>query len=288
MGIASMAIGAAQGLGNMISQSVQNRKNRKFQKDMYNQQKADNIKFWEMENQYNSPIMQMQRLKEAGLNPNLAYGQIGSGGGNISAPSQNVSDQKAPQMPDPSFLMDIYNMKKIDAQTDLTRQQIQNQIANERLTTITTALQSLAVTSKTTENEFLRKKLENEQTKLIADIGYTQQQTRTSLAVEDKTRQDIKNSLAEINMKAESQNWTIQQTAQNIAESVQRIAKMKTEQGLIRSNTKLSNLKAIEQKIINKFAKEGIRPGEHILSYGSKKAGIVLGDLFNDIIEMFK
>ena len=40
------------------------------------QQQADkqNIKFWEMQNAYNTPKQQMARLKDAGLNPNLIYG----------------------------------------------------------------------------------------------------------------------------------------------------------------------------------------------------------------------
>lgn len=40
------------------------------------QQLADqqNIKFWEMQNAYNTPKSQMGRLKDAGLNPNLIYG----------------------------------------------------------------------------------------------------------------------------------------------------------------------------------------------------------------------
>lgn len=38
-----------------------------------------NLEMWNRQNEYNHPKAQMQRLKEAGLNPNLIYGQ-GSGG----------------------------------------------------------------------------------------------------------------------------------------------------------------------------------------------------------------
>lgn len=43
---------------------------------MNRQQYADrqNIKFWEMQNAYNTPAQQMARLKKAGLNPALIYG----------------------------------------------------------------------------------------------------------------------------------------------------------------------------------------------------------------------
>jgi len=45
------------------------------------QRQADkaNIKFWQMQNAYNDPAAQMSRLKKAGLNPNLIYGQSVSG-----------------------------------------------------------------------------------------------------------------------------------------------------------------------------------------------------------------
>ena len=45
------------------------------------QKQADkaNVKFWQMQNAYNDPKQQMSRLKKAGLNPNLIYGQSVSG-----------------------------------------------------------------------------------------------------------------------------------------------------------------------------------------------------------------
>ena len=45
-----------------------------------------NLEQWERQNLYNHPIQQMQRLKEAGLNPNLIYGSSpGSATGNAGA-----------------------------------------------------------------------------------------------------------------------------------------------------------------------------------------------------------
>lgn len=47
-----------------------NYNSRKAAKKQYNYQMA----FWQANNDYNSPNSQMQRLEEAGLNPNLVYG----------------------------------------------------------------------------------------------------------------------------------------------------------------------------------------------------------------------
>lgn len=59
---------------NIAFQQSQNKENQDFQMSMYDKQNADNIKFWNMQNAYNDPASQMQRLKDANLNPNLAYG----------------------------------------------------------------------------------------------------------------------------------------------------------------------------------------------------------------------
>lgn len=48
-----------------------------------------NLEMWYLQNQYNSPASQMQRYKDAGLNPNLIYGQ-GSSGNATSLPKYNA------------------------------------------------------------------------------------------------------------------------------------------------------------------------------------------------------
>jgi hypothetical protein len=61
------------------------------------QERADrqNIKFFNMQNAYNDPSLQMARLKKAGLNPNLVYGQsvAGATGNSGSAPSPSRAAQ---------------------------------------------------------------------------------------------------------------------------------------------------------------------------------------------------
>lgn len=54
------------------------RRNRRFAREMYWRQRNDALSDWNMQNTYNSPSAQMARLKEAGLNPNLVYGDGGS------------------------------------------------------------------------------------------------------------------------------------------------------------------------------------------------------------------
>ncbi len=61
---------------NAGSQSATNQSQLSYSREMYDKQRADALADWNMQNQYNSPKEQMIRFKEAGLNPNLIYGQM--------------------------------------------------------------------------------------------------------------------------------------------------------------------------------------------------------------------
>lgn len=69
-GIAQAGSGLIDDVFNILSA----KKQRKWAEKMYGQQRADALSDWTMQNEYNSPEAQMARLKKAGLNPNLVYG----------------------------------------------------------------------------------------------------------------------------------------------------------------------------------------------------------------------
>jgi len=84
------------------------------------QQQADkqNVKFWEMQNAYNTPKMQMSRLKDAGLNPNLIYGNSANTG-NAGAVAASKPAPYNFQDPTPTAL----NALAIKSQIDLNNSQ---------------------------------------------------------------------------------------------------------------------------------------------------------------------
>lgn len=51
---------------------------------MQQQQQAYELKLWNMKNEYDSPLQQMKRYQDAGLNPNLIYGQQNTSGNSPS------------------------------------------------------------------------------------------------------------------------------------------------------------------------------------------------------------
>lgn len=80
------AIQAGSGLIGMVGQAIQSRINRKQSVEnqqrtiLANKQMAEyayskDLEMWNRQNQYNNPANQMQRLKDAGINPVLAYGK---------------------------------------------------------------------------------------------------------------------------------------------------------------------------------------------------------------------
>ena len=92
---AGLGFGAQVGSGifSSLFSANQAKLNRKFQERMYNKQVEDNIKFWNMQNDYNLPSAQLQRLRDAGLSSLLAYGDGGLSG-NIA--QSQVQSGKAP------------------------------------------------------------------------------------------------------------------------------------------------------------------------------------------------
>jgi hypothetical protein len=91
-------VSALSGGASAYATGKQNKKSRAFSREMYEKTKADNIKFWDMQNQYNSPEAQMQRLKAAGLNPNMVYDKGGAiqAAGNISSPDVQGGQFRTP------------------------------------------------------------------------------------------------------------------------------------------------------------------------------------------------
>lgn len=81
------------------SQRRQNKINQRNAEKMFQWEVNANRENWRMQNEYNSPQQQMQRLKEAGLNPNLVYGNGAvATGGQISSASGRATQGQAPQI----------------------------------------------------------------------------------------------------------------------------------------------------------------------------------------------
>lgn len=109
--------------------------NAAFARKLQQKQMEQDEKFWHMQNEYNSPQAQMKRLQEAGLNPNLIYGQSSGGAaGQATALKSPDYQDSATKIIDPEGAMAAiggyadYNIKQ--AQTDNLK--VQNQVLQEQ------------------------------------------------------------------------------------------------------------------------------------------------------------
>lgn len=120
---------------NGISTMVNNGMSRRFSREMYGRQYDDSIKFWQLQNAYNSPEQQMQRFRDAGLNPHLIYGQGNPGNaGNIQLPDVTPVDFRAPRFEGgrPDVMQNMLAMADLrikNAQADNLL--VQNQVIRE-------------------------------------------------------------------------------------------------------------------------------------------------------------
>lgn len=127
----SAASGLLGGLINKIGQKKTEKRQVAYQKELADYQYSKDLDMWSKSNEYNKPGAQMERLKEAGLNPHLVYG-TGSVTGNTAPASspkyQNPGTQfkNVPAVDPQAVLGNYINLKQ-------SQQNIATQKANENL-----------------------------------------------------------------------------------------------------------------------------------------------------------
>lgn len=154
---------AAQGMANAFMQSGQNKKDREFAQIMDDRHRMWALEDWDRQNAYNSPASQMQRYKDAGLNPNLIYGQPNVVGP-VRSSSGEAGSQRAPQLDIVNSMlqgfMAMYDLQKTQAQTDNLKAQVELTKANTRLTGINAENRAFDLSFKGDKRDFLLENLQ--------------------------------------------------------------------------------------------------------------------------------
>lgn len=137
--LAQAGISAIGGIGQILTQGIQNRHERQLnERSIQAQREAAQLEYdqnllqWQRENEYNAPTQQMSRLREAGLNPAMIYGSGGAKTVSATSPKYQAVRPTYDYAPpaNPLVMLDAYNDFRIkNAQVDLLRSQAETKRA---------------------------------------------------------------------------------------------------------------------------------------------------------------
>lgn len=297
--VIAAGIGAGGALGgaglNFWQQQQTNRKSREFSQDMYNRQRQDSLNDWLMQNAYNekmwgrqneyneglwnkqneynemlwnkqnaynSPMAQMQRFKEAGLNPNLIYGQSNTGGSistatlqsdrqgsaNIRSSNAPAWNPRAPQFDLQNGLMAYMSLREQAARTN--NLESQNKVLEQDA--ILRATQTANIASNTAKTDF--------------ELGLASELRATSV---DAAKASLRKMEVETDLALQKNERDIAMNASNLREAAHRIANMRGQQINQELDAELKRLDIALKQM-------GVQPGDNIFLRG-------LGQFLNNL-----
>lgn len=232
-----------------------NKRQRKFAIDM-----------WNMQNEYNTPAMQMQRFKDAGLNPNLIYGQGNAGNaGAVATPELRAPEfGKAISGAIPAGLQALTEFTNVDmkiAQTDNLKAQ-QLVLQNEAM------LKAAQTYDTLTSGD--RKKFDLDQEILLKDVSA------------DFRRESLRQLRTNIQLSINKDAREAAATSQSIEESFNRILNMQVvrekdaeEIQRIKQNIQILKQQGVLNQIEINLRKAGINPNSGVWE---KAVGAILSN----------
>jgi hypothetical protein len=235
---------------NAGSQSRTNQSQLSYSREMYDKQRADALADWNRQNQYNSPKEQMMRFKEAGLNPNLIYGQMTQSpvvrsssveGYSPRAPQVDLGNAAAMGLQGLSTYQDT-QLKNV--QTDLVKEQIKNASTDNMLKQLDWAEKNIKLpyAQQMAESNAQALKIQNDQR--LVDLEFSKQNNPIRL---ETNQYQLNNLIKDLDVKIQSMNLSKAQEAQ----AYQTIASLKKS--------------GILQELDINLKKQGVQPGDNVL-----------------------
>lgn len=229
---------------NAIAQGANNERARRFANWQYDKARADALADYNMQNEYNHPSSQMARLREAGLNPNLVYGNgADAQGATVRSTNQEGWNPRAIQYDSAGLqtgLMQYYDAQVKQAQVDNLRKQ--NTVMDvEAALKMAQIVGSYASTGQTIANTD-KSKFELEQAQRMKDISYdaAEAQLNKILVESEATRDDTAR-------KNELQRFNVSKAQLDIDNSIQDIIQKKA--WLMNTEAQRDQIKAATESI---------------------------------------
>ena len=244
------ALAAGSGLfgsiGNVVSTAMTNRANMKLADHQF----AQNVKMWNMQNEYNAPSAQVQRLKDAGLNPNLMYGNGTAATGN----SPQMPQYAAPTLQVPQIAGNLLDFaSKLE---DLKTKRIGNQLTLQQMATEEVKRSELA--SRASKNLW---DIENGNYMRVLTENKTNAEIRvmmSKLQNDASYRRQIEAEIDLTRRKIVTEGMTQAQKLWEITQMQHRIREIDANFGLIKANTRYINQRSEGQRLDNIWNAHGL------------------------------
>jgi len=236
---------------NAQSAANTNKKQRQWSEKMYDMQKKDAEAQWHMQNEYNTPASQMQRLESAGLNPNLVYGKGADvTGGPIRGAAAPSWTPKAPTVDLASPFQAYQNYKIGQAQADNLK--VQNTVMLQE------AALKAAQIANTTANT-ARSKFDLDLSGELRNVSIDVAKENLRKLGADATTSDITASNLGQKMGADLQN-SVQELLLKKAQTANSEAERRRIEASIKDIENSADLKRLDIEL----KKNGVQPGDQI------------------------
>lgn len=238
--------------GNLFTNS-QNRRSieqtNRLNMQMQQNQNAWNERMWHMNNEYNTPANQLKRLKEAGLNPDLMYGNPSQG--TSASPAQGTTPSHAEAFQSLGFGDMFSNAQQLMMQKKANDAQIKLMNSQAEQMEVETQLKKKDLGTYDKRFELVKQAADDASKKIMSDIQVNQQ--------------SINESVARVNEIAAREKLTLEQAATEVVnrafleESFQeRLEQIRLQNNLTRAqaNQLIAATKLLLEQVVTEQAKQ--------------------------------
>lgn len=221
---------------NAVAQQATNAQNRAWDLYWYNRQRKDSLADWTRQNDYNSPQAQMQRLQQAGLNPNLVYGHGADAQSTAPVKSSSVgTTQNRPVQFDAGSIMGSY------FDTEVKQAQVDNLKAQNNVLIQDSILKAAQVIGTTASTEKTKADTASTQFDTALKNDLRQYSLEAAKAGVQKTMADTKSTLDENERRAALQSTNLETAVENILNM--RANRLNTKAATDEARQRIENLK---------------------------------------------
>jgi hypothetical protein len=253
--IAGLA-GAVANVGGTLATGQMNEAQMKYNDLQYQRQRKDALADWTMQNQYNSPAAQMARYKDAGLNPNLIYGNM------TTSPAVRSSDLPNAKLAPMNYTGAIAEGLQSYQDTALKTAQTDNLKKQNDVLTQDILLKTADVLGKKYSNEKMRFEIDKQPELFQTTLDGIKANTRKALM--DTLSTESATTRAE-----QLQPGVLKQQSQTLTNAIQDLANKKSLNALtqVQRREVLERVKTIKnsgilQKLDIELKKKGIQPSD--------------------------